>query len=113
MALPALGTDLFVPALPALASSLGAPVSAGQFTLTTYFAGLAAGMLFWGPLSDRFGRRPVVLAGLSFAVVASLAAIATSSIGALIAVRSAYWRRAWLLVLISGRYNRRPNTVST
>ena len=54
MGLPALGTDLFVPSLPALAESLGEPVSAGQSTLTAYFVGLAAGMLFWGPLSDRF-----------------------------------------------------------
>jgi len=48
MALPVLGIDLFVPALPELARSLGAAVSAGQFTLTAYFIGLAAGMLFWG-----------------------------------------------------------------
>jgi DHA1 family bicyclomycin/chloramphenicol resistance-like MFS transporter len=89
MALPALGTDLFVPALPALASSLGAPVSAGQFTLTTYFAGLAAGMLFWGPLSDRFGRRPVLLAGLATMLVASLAAALVESIAAVAAARLA------------------------
>jgi DHA1 family bicyclomycin/chloramphenicol resistance-like MFS transporter len=89
MALPALGTDLFVPSLPALASALGAPVSAGQFTLTTYFAGLAAGMLFWGPLSDRFGRKPVLLAGLATMLVASLAAALVESIAAVAAARLA------------------------
>src|SRR5262245_60906633 len=83
MALPALGTDLFVPSLPAL----GAPVSAGQFTLTAYFVGLAAGMLFWGPLSDRFGRRPVLLAGLATMLAASLAAALVESITAVAAAR--------------------------
>ena len=48
---------------------------------------LAAAQLLLGPLSDRFGRRPVVLAGLALSVVASLAAIAASSIGALIGAR--------------------------
>jgi DHA1 family bicyclomycin/chloramphenicol resistance-like MFS transporter len=58
IALPALGTDMFVPALPALARALSAEVGAAQLTLTTYFIGLAAGMLLWGPLSDRYGRKP-------------------------------------------------------
>ena len=65
IALPALGTDLFAPSLAGARHSLSVSVSAGQSALTTYFAGLAAGMLVWGPLSDRFGRRPVLLAGLA------------------------------------------------
>ena len=89
MGLPALGTDLFVPSLPALAESLGEPVSAGQSTLTAYFVGLAAGMLFWGPLSDRFGRKPVLLAGLATMLAASLAAALTESIAAIAAARLA------------------------
>jgi DHA1 family bicyclomycin/chloramphenicol resistance-like MFS transporter len=89
MALPALGTDLFVPALPDLASSLDAPVSAGQLTLTTYFFGLAAGMLFWGPLSDRFGRKPVLLAGLATMLAASVGAALVDSIAAVAAARLA------------------------
>jgi len=89
MGLPALGTDLFVPSLPALAESLGEPVSAGQSTLTAYFVGLAAGMLFWGPLSDRFGRKPVLLAGLAMMLAASLAAALTESIAAIAAARFA------------------------
>jgi DHA1 family bicyclomycin/chloramphenicol resistance-like MFS transporter len=89
MALPALGTDLFVPALPALTESLGAPVGAGQFTLTAYFAGLAVGMLFWGPLSDRFGRKPVLLAGLATMLAASVAAGLVDSIAGVAAARLA------------------------
>ena len=87
VALPALGTDFFVPALPALAHALGAPVDVAQFTLTTFFIGLAAGQLAWGPLSDRFGRRPVLLAGLALMLAASAGAIAARSVGELAALR--------------------------
>jgi DHA1 family bicyclomycin/chloramphenicol resistance-like MFS transporter len=89
MALPALGTDLFVPSLPALAQSFAASVSAGQSALTTYFVGLAAGMLVWGPLSDRFGRRPVLLAGLATMFAASVAAALMDSIAGVAAARLA------------------------
>jgi DHA1 family bicyclomycin/chloramphenicol resistance-like MFS transporter len=87
VALPALGTDLFVPALPELARSLEAPVSAAQFTLTTYFIGLAAGQLFWGPLSDRVGRRPALLAGLAMMLACSLVAPLMQSVPAVAAAR--------------------------
>lgn len=89
IALPALGTDLYVPALPEVARVLGAPVSATQFTLTTYFIGLAAGQILWGPLSDRFGRKPVMLAGLSTMLVASVAGIFAESVAALSIARLA------------------------
>lgn len=87
IALPALGTDLFVPALPVLAQALAVEVGAAQFALTTYFAGLAAGMLLWGPLSDRYGRKPVLLAGLATMLGASIAAAQVDSIGAVAAAR--------------------------
>ena len=89
IALPALGTDLFIPALPALAQSLGVPVSAAQFTLTTYFIGVAAGQILWGPLSDRFGRKPVMLAGLLIMLAASLMAALVHSIAAVSVARLA------------------------
>jgi len=88
-ALPALGTDLYLPALPEIAQSLAVPVSAAQFTLTTYFIGLAAGQFLWGPLSDRFGRKPVLLAGLAMVLVSSVVGAFVESIGALSAVRLA------------------------
>jgi DHA1 family bicyclomycin/chloramphenicol resistance-like MFS transporter len=87
MGLPALGTDIFVPALPALAQSLGVSVNAGQFALTTYFVGLAGGILFWGPFSDRFGRKPVLLAGLAIMLATSVAASLMESIAGVAAAR--------------------------
>ena len=89
IALPALGTDLYIPALPDVARSLGAPVSAAQFTLTAYFIGLAAGQLMWGPLSDRFGRKPVLFAGLGTMLAASVAAVVVDSVAALTMLRLA------------------------
>ena len=89
IALPALGTDLFVPALPRLADALSVDVLAAQFTLTTYFAGLGIGMLAWGPLSDRYGRKPVLLVGLATMLAASLMAASADSAGAVAIARFA------------------------
>jgi DHA1 family bicyclomycin/chloramphenicol resistance-like MFS transporter len=89
IALPALGTDLFVPALPRLAETLSVDVASAQFTLTTYFAGLGAGMLVWGPLSDRYGRKPVLLVGLATMLAASLMAAFADSAGAVALARLA------------------------
>lgn len=87
IALPALGTDLYNPALPDLASTLGVSVAAAQFTVTTYFVGLAGGQLLWGPLSDQVGRRPALLAGLALMLVSSLAAALAGSIAEVAAAR--------------------------
>lgn len=85
--LPALGTDLFVPALPVLARAFDAEVAVTQLALTAYFIGLAAGQLLWGPLSDRFGRRPVLLAALALMLASSLAAVSAGSVDAVTAAR--------------------------
>jgi DHA1 family bicyclomycin/chloramphenicol resistance-like MFS transporter len=87
VALSALGTDLYVPALPDTAASFGAPVSAAQLTLTTYFLGLALGQLLWGPLSDRYGRRPVLVAALAAMLAITAAAPFMPGIGELAALR--------------------------
>ena len=87
IALSALGTDLFVPALPDTAAWFSAPVSATQLTLTTYFLGLALGQPLWGPLSDRYGRRPVLLTALTLMLVITAAAPLVPSIGALTGLR--------------------------
>jgi DHA1 family bicyclomycin/chloramphenicol resistance-like MFS transporter len=89
IALPALGTDVFVPALPVLTAALGAEVGAAQLTMTLYFIGLAAGQLLWGPLSDRYGRKPILMSGLAIMLAASLAAALAESLTAVIAARLA------------------------
>jgi MFS transporter, DHA1 family, multidrug resistance protein len=85
--LPALGTDLFVPALPVLARALDAEIATAQLTLTAYFFGLAMGQLLWGPLSDRFGRKPVLLWALAVMLVSTVAAATMASIAAVSAAR--------------------------
>ncbi len=90
MAMTAIGPatlNILVPALPGLVTELGSDTGTVQLMLSLYLLSLATAQLLLGPLSDRFGRRPVVLAGLALNVAASLAAIASSSIGALIATR--------------------------
>ena len=53
-----------VPAMPGMARDFGTSFATSQMSLTSYLIGMAIGQLVWGPLSDRFGRRPVLLAGL-------------------------------------------------
>jgi len=75
-----LSVDFYLPALPQLTSDLDASASAGQLTLTACVLGLAFGQLAIGPLSDRFGRRPPLIAGLALYCAASLACAAAPSI---------------------------------
>jgi DHA1 family bicyclomycin/chloramphenicol resistance-like MFS transporter len=89
IALPALGTDMFAPAVPSLTDALGAQVSAGQFTLTAFFIGIAAGQIAWGPLSDRFGRKPVLYVGLGIMLLSSGAAALATSVQAVSIARIA------------------------
>ena len=65
-------TDLYLPALPALTRDLGASVAAAQLTLSALLLAFGTSQLVWGPLSDRFGRRPVLLAGLGIYTAASI-----------------------------------------
>lgn len=65
---------IFVPALPYAATDLQASIGEMQMTVSLYIFGLALGQLFYGPLSDRFGRRPVLMAGLVLYMAAGLAA---------------------------------------
>ncbi|MCX5044705.1 multidrug effflux MFS transporter [Aldersonia sp. NBC_00410] len=68
--------DLYLPALPALSVDLGAVTSVAQLTVTACLVGLAAGQLVAGPVSDRFGRRGVLLAGtVAYIVTSALCAV--------------------------------------
>jgi len=76
-----------VPALPQMANRLASDVATIQLAVTVYLLALAAGQLVMGPLSDRFGRRPVVLAGLALTAVASVLAISVGTATSLIVAR--------------------------
>lgn len=90
MAMTAIGPatlNILMPALPALATQLAADSGKVQLTVSLYLVSLATAQLLLGPLSDKYGRRPVVLVGLSINALASLAAVAATTIDALIAIR--------------------------
>jgi MFS transporter, DHA1 family, multidrug resistance protein len=97
VALTPLGTDSYLPTLPAIAQAFGAPVAEVQFTITTFFLGIAAGQLAWGPLSDRFGRKPVLLCGLALYLASALACLGAESVAAI-----SLWRFVQGLGMSSG-----------
>ncbi len=87
LALQPLSTDLYLASLPALREHFAGSVSSVQLTLSAFLAGFAASQLIAGPLSDRFGRRPVALGGCALYVGASLAGMLAPSLAVLIAAR--------------------------
>ena len=80
-------TDLYLPALPVITASFGAPMAQAQLTLTALLLAFGVSQLVWGPLSDRFGRRPVLLLGLSAYVLAAIGSALAPSMAALIVWR--------------------------
>ena len=79
--------NIMVPAIPGLVAKFKTDPAYVQLTISLYLTGLASAQLVFGPLSDRFGRRPVVLAGLGLAALASTAAIFAWSIAGLVGAR--------------------------
>ncbi|EAR20508.1 multidrug effflux MFS transporter [Nitrococcus mobilis] len=87
VALGPLATDMYLPALPAMATALNATPAQAQLTLSVYMIAIALAQLVYGPLSDRFGRKPPLLVGLVLFTLASLACALAQSIEAVIAFR--------------------------
>lgn len=82
-----LAIDMYLPALPAMAASLGSNSAGAQLTIASYFLGMALGQLAYGPLTDRLGRKPPLLFGVSLFVVASLACALAQDMPQMIALR--------------------------
>jgi DHA1 family bicyclomycin/chloramphenicol resistance-like MFS transporter len=80
--------QIIVPLLPGFAVLFAAPAGTAQLLLTLALLGIAVGQLFYGPLSDRFGRRPLVIAAFALFLAASLGAAAAGMIAMLVALRT-------------------------
>jgi MFS transporter, DHA1 family, multidrug resistance protein len=78
-----LSIDMYLPAFPAIEADLGAAPGTAELTLATFFVGMAVGQLFWGPISDRFGRKPPLYFALGLFAVASLGCALAQSAEAL------------------------------
>jgi DHA1 family bicyclomycin/chloramphenicol resistance-like MFS transporter len=87
VALGPLSTDLYLPSLPTLARVFASDVASVQLTLSVFLAGFACGQIVYGPLSDRYGRRPVLLGGLLMFCVGTLGCVFAHSIDRLILAR--------------------------
>jgi DHA1 family bicyclomycin/chloramphenicol resistance-like MFS transporter len=85
--LGALSIDMFLPSLPAIAAAFGAPPATVQLTVTLFLMAFAASQLVYGPLSDRFGRRGVLIGGLGLYALAGLACALAPTVGVLIGAR--------------------------
>jgi DHA1 family bicyclomycin/chloramphenicol resistance-like MFS transporter len=83
-----LSLNILAPAMPGLIVTFGAEAGTVQLTLSLFLLGMAVSQLVLGPLSDRFGRRPVMLAGLALTVMANLAALGATSIAEIILARA-------------------------
>lgn len=81
-----LSIDMYLPAFPAIAREFDAPGRV-ELTLASFFTGLALGQLFYGPISDRFGRKPPLYAGLLLYILASVGAALSGQVEVLIAWR--------------------------
>lgn len=88
LGLQPVATDLYLPALPAITEGFGAGMGQAQLTLTALLLAFGLSQLVWGPLSDRFGRRPILLWGMAAYTLASLASALAPNMAWLIAGRT-------------------------
>jgi MFS transporter, DHA1 family, multidrug resistance protein len=82
-----LTTDMYLPSLPDIAQQLAASTAQVQLTISAYLIGFAVGQIVYGPVSDRHGRKPVLIAALMLYTVASLACALSVSVDMLIVAR--------------------------
>src|SRR5665647_2596435 len=89
MALTALSIDVMLPALPAIGEALGiVDANNRQIVIISYVLGFSVGQLAYGRLSDRFGRKPVLMVGMAIFIAGSLVASLASSFTLLLAART-------------------------
>jgi len=86
-AFPPLSTVLYLPALPQMVEALDTTQTSVNMTLSMFFLFYSVGLLFWGPLSEKFGRKPILLSGLTIYVAASLFCAFSQQVEQLIAGR--------------------------
>jgi len=86
-ALGPLSMDMYLPSLPDIGRQLHAPTLQVQLSISSYLFGFGVGQIFYGPVSDRFGRRPILLAAIVLYGLASIGCAAAQSIDNLIAMR--------------------------
>lgn len=87
MGFASISTDFYLPAMPAMANALGADAGMVEFTISGYLVGFSLGQLFWGPISDRYGRRLPIAIGLVLFVIGSAGCALAGSVHAIIAWR--------------------------
>src|SRR5512134_2422402 len=87
VAIAPLAMDIYLPSMPAMTRALSASAEDVQLTLSIYMFGWGAAQLIAGPVSDRFGRRPALIAGLVVFTLASIVCALSRNIGTLIAAR--------------------------
>ena len=99
--IPPLSTDLYMPALPEMTSFFNTTSTLMSFTMTIFFIFMAIGILILGPMSDKYGRKPILIASISISMIFSAACAFTPNITLLIAARAASAFGAGGMVAIS------------
>ncbi len=87
VAVTAVSTDLYLPGIPQMVEDLGTSASRGQLTLSVFLLGFALGQMFYGSISDQYGRKPVIFVGLSIYCLGSLGCVSAADIDTLIVGR--------------------------
>jgi DHA1 family bicyclomycin/chloramphenicol resistance-like MFS transporter len=87
MGFASISTDLYLPAMPAMAKSLGSDNGTMEFTISGYLIGFSLGQLLWGPIGDRYGRRLPVIVGLVLFAIGSAGCALSGSAGMMIGWR--------------------------